>query len=153
MARGGKTLNNGRNKHEQYVPLSYAMLASEAWLTLSPASCKVYVELRSKYHGGNNGELSLAYASARKRLRLGNSTITKAFKELEERGFIQITKFGHWHGRKAAEWQVTDRPYEGKQATNDWRRWKPGMDFRKTEVAPDTGHIHYLTVPSGERRA
>ncbi|MEH6477876.1 MAG: hypothetical protein V7727_19455 [Sneathiella sp.] len=131
MARGGKILNNGRNKHEQYVPLSYAMLGSEAWLTLSPASCKVYVELRSKYHGGNNGELSLAYATARKKLHLGNSSIATAFKELEERGFIQLVKEGHWYGRQAAEWCVTDRPYNGKPATNNWRQWKPGMDFKK----------------------
>ncbi|MEH6474681.1 MAG: hypothetical protein V7727_03280 [Sneathiella sp.] len=153
MAQGRKILNNGRNKHEQFVPLPYAMVQSDAWLSLSPATIKVYIELRSKFNGGNNGELSLAYAFARKRLHLGNSTLRKAFQELEERGFIQLVKEGHWYGRQAAEWCATDRPYNAKPATNNWRQWKPGMDFKKTKIAPDTGHIHYLTVPSGERRA
>ncbi|MFC4270592.1 helix-turn-helix domain-containing protein [Sneathiella chungangensis] len=153
MARGGKVLTNGRNKNEQFVPLPYAMVRSEAWLSLSSGSIKVYVELRSKFNGGNNGELSLSYATARKKLHLGNSTIEKAFDELEERGFIALIKEGHWYGRKAAEWRATDRPYQGNPATNAWRRWKPGMDFRKTEAAPDTGHIHYLTVPSQKRGA
>ena len=153
MARRGKVLSNGRNKQEQFIPLPYSMVRSEAWLSLNPASIKVYVELRSRFNGGNNGELSLAYADARKMLHLGNSTIAKAFDELEERGFIALVEEGHWYGRKAAEWRTTDRPYKGHIATNDWRQWKPGMSFKKTEVAPDTGHIHYLTVPPQKREA
>ena len=151
--RKARVNQKGRNKHEQFVPLPYPMVRSEAWLSLKPASIKVYVELRSKFNGGNNGELSLSYALARNTLHLGNSTIEKAFDELEEKGFIVLTEEGHWYGRKAAEWRVTDRPYKGSPATNDWRRWKPGMNFKKTEVAPDMGHIHYLTVPSQKREA
>lgn len=150
---GGRTNNKGRNKHEQWVPLPYAMVRSEAWLSLKPASIKVYIELRSKYYGSNNGELSLSYGNARKRLRMGNSAIATAFLELEERGFIELITEGHWYGRKAAEWSVADRHYKGNPATNKWRNWKPGMSFKKTEVAPDTGHVHYLTVPSEKRKA
>lgn len=146
MARFRKTNSKGRNANEQWVPLSYAMIKSEAWLSLSPASIKVYIELRSKYYGLNNGELSLAYAVAQKRLRLGRSTIKKAFDELEARGFIELITEGHWYGRKAAEWKVTDRPYKSSPATNDWRKWKPGMDFKKIEVGSKTEHIHALMV-------
>ncbi|WP_339634558.1 hypothetical protein [uncultured Sneathiella sp.] len=125
MSRTRKVLSNGRNKNDQFVPLPYAMVNSEAWLTLRPASIKVYIELRSKFNGGNNGELSLAYANARKKLHLGNSTIAAAFEELEARGFIDLTKEGHWYGRKASEWRATDRSYKGHPPTNDWRKWKP----------------------------
>lgn len=153
MRRGGKTNAKGRNRHEQYVPLPYNLIHSEAWRSLNPASMKLYLELRSRYHGSNNGELSLSYADARKLLGIGRSTIQKAFNELEVKGFTELVTEGHWYGRKAAEWRVTDCRHIDRPATNEWRNWKPGVSFKKTEVGPETGHIHYLTVPSGERRA
>ncbi|WP_288901665.1 hypothetical protein [uncultured Sneathiella sp.] len=142
----------GRNKHEQFVPLPYRMLDSDAWTSLRPASVKVWTELRRGFNGRNNGEILLPYAKAGKKLNMASATIKRALTELEEKGFIEMVKPGHWYGRKATEWRVTDQAYKGNIATNEWRQWKPGMSFLKTEVAFEAEYTNVLTVPFQMRK-
>lgn len=123
----------GRSKGGgQYMPISRHMATSDAWRSLSGAAVKVYVELRSRYNGGNNGDLSLSYSEAADLLALGKSTIARAFAELEEKGFIKKTVEGQWYGRKAATWMATDKELrKGEPATNDWQSWRyPKTDPR-----------------------
>ena len=145
--RRAKVNAKGRNEFERYVIVTYPMIESQAWRTLTPAALKIWFELRSKFNGSNNGELSLSFAKAAKILGLGRSTITAAFNDLEEKGFIELKLLGQWYGRKATEWRVTDQRYKGKPATNEWRNWKPGMSFIKTDLGPETEHINSVTVP------
>ncbi len=105
--------------------LPYSMLQAPAWRSLGGASVKVLLELRSRFHGGNNGKLVLGYAEASKLLGLGKATIRRAFTELEEKGFIRLVKKGHWYGRQANEWLVTDQPYQGALPTRGWKQWQP----------------------------
>ena len=49
---------------EQYTTLPYAMLKSEAWRSLSAAAVKVWLELHTRYNGGNNGKLHLSLNEA-----------------------------------------------------------------------------------------
>ena len=141
----------GRNKHEQFVPLPYRMLDGDAWTSLQPASVKVYVELRRGFNGRNNGKILLPYAKTQKKLKLGSATIKRALTELEEKGFIEMVTPGHWYGRKATEWRVTDQPCKGHLATHEWRQWKPGMSFLKTEAASEADYSNVLTVPFEKR--
>jgi len=150
--RKAKVNAKGRNGFERFVPVPHRMIESEAWRSLSPPAIKVWMQLRSRYNGSNNGALSLSYADAGNLLGLGRSTIKKAFDELEEKGFIELIKLGHWHGRKATEWRVTDEGFKGKPATQEWRNWKPGISFTKTEVGPEVEHIDTATVPSEDCR-
>jgi len=116
----------GRSKGGgQFVPISYQMAKSDAWRSLSGSATKVYVELRSRFNGGNNGDLSLSYAEAADLLGLGKSTVARAFKELEEKGLIEKTSQGDWYGRRASTWLVTDKPTrKGEPALNSWQRWR-----------------------------
>ena len=123
----------GRSKGGgQYMPISRHMATSDAWRSLNGSSVKVYVELRSRYNGGNNGDLSLSFSEAADLLALGKSTIARAFAELEEKGFIAKTAEGQWYGRKAATWMVTDKPLrEGEPVKNTWQFWRyPKTDSR-----------------------
>ena len=56
----GRGINaKGRSIGEgQYAHLSYAMLQSLAWRSFSGAAVKVFLELRRRFHGANNGSLS-----------------------------------------------------------------------------------------------
>ena len=96
-----------------------------AWRSLSGAGVKVFVELRSRYHGGNNGDLSLSLDEAARLLHIGKATAARAFRELEDKGFIRMTKRGHWYGRRATTYAVTDRPLKDHPPTNNWRAWQP----------------------------
>ena len=85
---GRGTNRKGRSrKGGQFVPIPHEMLRSDAWRSLSGAAAKVYVELRSRFNGGNNGDLSLSMDEAKRLLHIGKSTAARAFKELEEKGF------------------------------------------------------------------
>jgi hypothetical protein len=128
MARSRKSRANatGRNKGEgQYVKLQYELLNSEAWRTLSGPAIKVFFELRTRFHGGNNGKLHLSLDEAAGLLRLGKATVLRAFDQLEERGLIACTKRGHWYGHRASEWAVADQGIDGGPPSYAWKQWRP----------------------------
>lgn len=52
------------------------------------------MELKALYNGINNGDLFLSVCEAAKRLGVANNTAEKAFKELEEHGFIRPKQHG-----------------------------------------------------------
>lgn len=117
----------GRSEREgQYATLSYSFLNSEAWRTLRGSSVKVFLELRTRFHGGNNGRLFVSLEEAAGLLGLGKATVMRAFEELEQKGLVVCTKRGHWYGRQASEWSVTDQRVDGLPPTNAWKQWQPG---------------------------
>jgi hypothetical protein len=138
MPKHRRTEANGRSAPDQFMALPYAMVCSDAWRTLSGSALKVLIELYSRFNGRNNGQLCLSYASAAKGLRIGHATIKRAFDELQAKGFIRLVKRGHWYGRKAAEWAITNKSFQGNHPTNDWKHWRT----KKTEVGSDTDSFH-----------
>lgn len=114
-----------RRSEGQYLPLSYAQLKSEAWRNLSGSAVRVYLELHTRYNGGNNGSITLSYAEAAAALGLGKATVQRAYKELVEHGFLALENEGNWYHRKAHEWRLTTKPMQGARGkvtpTNDWR--------------------------------
>ena len=123
--RGRRVNTKGRNEYEQYTKLSYRMLRSDAFRSLSGGALKVYLELRYRFNGGNNGRLTLAMDEAARLLGIGKATAVRAFAELIEKGFITLVKRGQWYGRMASEYAVTDKPIDGQQPTNEWKNWRP----------------------------
>ncbi len=116
----------GRSKtNVQFVPIPYSMARSPAWRSLSGSAAKVYVELHSRFHGGNNGKLTLSMDEGARLLGMSKSTVKAAFDELQKKGFVVRKKCGFWYGRKASEYAVTDRPLNGNPPTNKWQHWKP----------------------------
>ena len=115
----------GRNKHEQYMIVPYVMVRSPAWRNLSGPALKVLFELRARFNGSNNGELFLSLDEAARILHIGKTTAMRAYKELEQKGFIRMMERGQWYGRKATKYAITEKPLEGKPATQDWKNWKP----------------------------
>ena len=124
MARNGK-----RSLEGQYIPLPYAQLKSDAWRSLSGAAVKLWLELHTRYNGGNNGKLHLSMNEAAQILGLGKATVQRAYDELVAKGFLVLEQPGHWYSRRAHDWRLTSKPMEtakGKTpATMDWRSWKP----------------------------
>ena len=119
----------GRSKGKgQFVPIPYPMAKSLAWRSLSGPAAKIFIELRARYNGRNNGDLSLSYGDAAKLLQLGKTTVKRAYDELTEKGFVVKTSEGHWYGRKAATWATTDSTVDVPRAsiaTNAWKCWSP----------------------------
>lgn len=137
-----------REKGEQYAPLSYPMLHSPAWRSLRGSSTKVFLELRTRFHGHNNGKLILSVEEAARLLHMGKATVLAALGELVEKGFIVCTRKGQWYGRLASTWAVTDKGVDGNPPTNAWKQWKPDTVLkpnRKTKRGFRTDPSHCAT--------
>jgi Fic family protein len=91
-------LPNGRATGGQYFNVDFPMAHSDAWRSLSGAAAKVWVELRTRYHGNNNGQLRLSLEDGARVLGLGKSTARRALLELEAKGFIRKTRQGQFYG-------------------------------------------------------
>lgn len=129
------------------MPLPYAQLKSAAWRDLSGSAVRLWLELHTRYNGGNNGALRLSYAEAGKLLGMGKATVQRAYDELVEKGFLAKVSNGNFYGRRAHEWRLTTKPKDkakGKEiATNDWRRYQPKKHKRGSRLEPS----HLALVP------
>lgn len=134
----------GRNETRQYFTFPYFMAQHEAFRSLSGAAVKVYIELRCRFNGGNNGELSLSLEEGARLLGLGKATVQRALKELEDKGFIVRTRQGQWYGRMASLYAVTSEGSKGRIATNAWKHVRPA----KTDFSSDTDPYQPLYGPN-----
>jgi DNA-binding transcriptional ArsR family regulator len=133
--RGGRVNATGRNEGGAYAPLSYQLLQSPAWRSLSGPAAKVWLELRTRYSGANNGRLSLSRDEAARILGLGKATVGRALDELEAKGFVELKRRGKWYGRMASEWLVTDRGTDNAPPSNAWRQWQPSGNVQPSVLS------------------
>ncbi|WP_299661696.1 hypothetical protein [uncultured Ruegeria sp.] len=54
----------------RHVQLMEWLQASQAWATLKPGPRALYVELKRRFNGGNNGEIFLSHRAAAKALNV-----------------------------------------------------------------------------------
>ena len=109
--------------------LSWFMLDSVAWRSLTPAARVVYVELRRRFHGVNNGWIAFSVRDAADRCNINKDTARKAFVTLQERGFIECVTPGGFTRkvRHATEWRLLDERCDktGALPTKAFMRWRP----------------------------
>src|SRR5206468_4901344 len=84
-------------------------------------------EIARIYDGTNNGRLALSVRDAAKRCRIAKDTASRAFRELQERGFIECMKQGGFSCkiRHAAEWRVLEHTCDvtGRLPEKNFMRW------------------------------
>ena len=119
---------------ERFVKLIYPLLESEAWRWLRPISQSVYIELRRRFNGSNNGKISFSLAEGARILRASKSSIQTALVELEEHGFIKLIKKGYFTRRMASEYALTDEQLDGYPPTREWRQWQPTKPHRRRQM-------------------
>lgn len=94
MSRKRKPFKDGGAR---FVRLPEWLQASEAWATLKPGPPALYIEIKRRYNGRNNGEIRLSHRDAAKLICVGRNTVGPYFEELEERGLIRKER-GHYLG-------------------------------------------------------
>lgn len=151
MSRRGRGQNRkGRSKNEgQFAKVTYAMLQSDAWRSLSGAAIKVYLELRTRFHGTNNGRLHLSLQSCADLLALSKSTAQRAYVELEEKGFIVKKRQGCFIGGCASEWALTELKLNDEPATHDWKHWRTARARSSSKKQPRRPRSVPLIAPVG----
>ena len=81
-----------KKKLPSFVAISRKTLQGEEWRELYPPARDIYLQLKRKYVGYNNGQLVLHYSELKG--MYSSSTISKAFKELENNGWVERERIG-----------------------------------------------------------
>ncbi len=126
--RGRRHDNKGRSLGvARFVKLEHWMLKTAAWQSLPSAPRALYLELAQRYNGYNNGEISMSVREAARLLHIANDTATKAFRELEAKGFIRRNVCGsfNWKIRHATTWILTEHAFADQLATKEFASWRP----------------------------
>ena len=132
MARQYK--RHKRGGAEQHVQLPEWLQASEAWATMRPGPRALYVELKRRFKGSNNGAIYLSHRDAAKALNVHRNTVGGYFLELEQRGFIRLTVAPHLGPSgigEASVWALEELPtQDGKPAGKAFMRWSEKQNPR-----------------------
>jgi hypothetical protein len=122
----------GRSKgNEPFVKLPWYMLDAAAWRELSTAERALYIEIVRAFNGHNNGFIALSVRQASERCNINKDTAGRAFKRLEEIGFIDCVTPGGFSRkiRHATEWRLTLAPCNltGQPATKRFMSYGRGQ--------------------------
>ncbi len=96
----------------RFIALPHVVMESDAYLQLSHPARALLLEFALQYHGDDNGRLLCSGRHLKKRGWNSNDQITRAKRELLEKGFIHETVKGHrpnkasWY---AITWQTLDK--------------------------------------------
>jgi len=99
--------------------LTNELINSKAWKELSCYARAVYIEIKHKYNGKNDGNLSYTYREASEIMH--TDTFTKALRELVNNGLIDIIRSGGLY-RKSNIFGLSDR-----WKSYDQENFKPGQ--------------------------
>lgn len=129
----------GRSTGEPaHVRLYKWFLKTEAWQACSVYERSLYVALKERYNGTNNGAIPMSYREAEIALGCSNKPIPAAFRGLEQKGFIRKQTLGSFHwktlptgekGKRATEWILTEYPIDEPvrsvmPPTKDFMKWR-----------------------------
>lgn len=131
MARRKKRNNKGAGV--QYVRLPYIMLRHDNFKALSNHAVRIYIEIRHRFNGANNGYIGLSCRDAAQSAHCSPNTAQKALKELEHYGFIICRRVGTFGNRKASEFIITCEQFNFQPATNEWRNSCAAFDKKRKE--------------------
>ncbi|MDO6587137.1 hypothetical protein Q4543_16640 [Salipiger sp. 1_MG-2023] len=123
MTASYKGKKRGFPKH---VRLLETLQQTEAWRSLKPGPRALYVELRRRYNGANNGRIFMSHREAADLLNVHRNTVPDYFSELERRHLIRDMGKGYLgadgHGI-ATRWALCDEPMGGKAPDLSYRSW------------------------------
>lgn len=106
--------------------VSRAMRESPAYQSM-PATAKVLMDLLH-LQWRNDKPVAYGVREAGQKIGCKPETAGKAFNVLQERGFIvcfEQSLFNSKTGSKAREWRLTWMPFDYKNPTHDWEKWRP----------------------------
>ena len=112
----------------RFVQLHEWFQKTTAWSTLPPGPRALYIELKRRHTGSNNGHIILSHREAAKLLHVHRNTVGPWFKELEARGFIVMTQ-AHYLGPsgvgQTSHWLLTEIRGHGKEtASKAFASWQ-----------------------------
>ena len=137
---GSKPYKSKKRGAGRHVQLSEWLQTSEAWATLSPGPRALYVELKRRYNGSNNGKIILSHRDAATALNVHRNTVGPWFTELQDRGFIHMAQAPHLGPSgigKASIWALEELPTtDMKPALKRFASWTQKQKPRTKNRTP-----------------
>ncbi len=118
----------GRVSEPRHIRIYHRITGSRAWQAASGNAIKLLIAVMRLNNGENNGSLFMSVRTGAAETGLSTKTVTKAFAELEDLGFLASTERGHFarKGGPATRWRLTWVAWPGHCGpTNDWEKWTP----------------------------
>ncbi|GEM_PF-946010 len=138
--------NRGRSNVSPYVQLHRWFLDSAAWRSLNVYARCLYIEIKRRYNGKNNGAISMSYREAQELVGCSNKPIPAAFRDLIEKGFIKQERRGSFKGTPfATTWILTELPQDEPERSlvpsKEFMSWKPNSSPAKKK-SPHAESVH-----------
>ncbi|MDC1198767.1 hypothetical protein N8071_00120 [bacterium] len=141
----------------RHVQLPEWLQAAQAWATLKPGPRALYVELKRRFNGSNNGRIVLSHRDAANALNVHRNTIGPWFDELNARGFIRMTVAPHLGPSgigKASVWALEELPTDDmKPARKTFMSWREIQKPRTKKRTPRHSDCDAAVVTGGKQRA
>ncbi|GGE20546.1 hypothetical protein GCM10011360_06520 [Primorskyibacter flagellatus] len=123
----------------RHVQLSEYLQATAAWADLKPGPRALYIAVKRRFNGSNNGRIVLSHREAALALNVHRNTVGPYFQELIEHGFIRVIQ-GPYLGPegigKSALLALTELPtHDGHSATRDFLGWTKPKKPRTNSVS------------------
>ncbi len=136
---------------DRFFQMHVWLLNSPAWKATNVYERCLYMELKQRYNGTNNGDIALSHREAQAALNCSNRPVIDAFKGLLDKGFIRAAQLGSFHwkkeggaGGRSTRWILTEYPtdYPVKSLSPDrtFMTWKPG-DQKKSRCDDSTPYV------------
>lgn len=135
-----------RDAKGKYIRVYVDLLNSPAWRCLKSGSKALFVDLRAKLNGSNNGNISAALSDMKRLGWTSSGPLSRGLYELRSLGFIEVTREGGLRqgSRVPTLYRFTDlETYEHQKLgvlampeTNGYRKFK---SMREAEQARNVG--------------
>lgn len=141
MNQAKRRRKRGDPRTATFLTLYHWMLASEAFLALSPHAVKWVICAARRYSGRNNGRIGFSVREAAKEIGCALNTAHEAQKDAIKAGFAVAETQGGFSlkNRHSTEWRLTFLPtYDGDRLvdpTNDFMR-QPRPSKIQNAVSP-----------------
>jgi len=124
----GKPYKRGKKGAGRHVQLPEFLQASEAWATLKPGPRALYIELKRRFNGYNNGRIILSHRDAAQAINVSRNTVGPYFEELIARGLTSMTRGPHLGPSGVGQsslWALQEIPTaDGKPAMLGFKQWR-----------------------------
>lgn len=139
--------NKGRNTSDgRFFQMYEWLMRSVAWQYATVYEKALYIEIKRRYNGKNNGDISMSHREAQELLQCSNRPITAAFAGLQEKGLIKATVKGAFDWKvartgsgsgRATRWELTELPRDVpvkvlSGGSKEFMSWRPPTE--KTAV-------------------
>lgn len=119
----------GRNRTSspKFVQIFAGFMKEQAWRSLGMTARVLYIELKSHFNGGNNGDIGLSVRQAAANLNCSKGAAERAFKDLQAKGFIKKRTAGYLGSNGqgvSAKWELTELSYRGIRPSREFKMWK-----------------------------